>query len=91
MNLTIAVDDDLLEKARALARRKVELLATMDLVQVDLDLILAGIDLSRLHAFSFWDGMIVRAAVTAGCKVLLTEDLQHGRVIDGVRIENPFR
>ncbi len=75
----------------ALARRKVELMATMDLVQVDLDLILAAIDLSRLHSFSFWDGLIVRAAATAGCQVLLTEDLQHDRVVDGVRIQNPFR
>lgn len=73
------------------ARRKVELMGTMDLVQVDLDLILAAIDLSRLHSFSFWDGLIVRAAATAGCQVLLSEDLQHDRVIDGVRIENPFR
>lgn len=75
----------------ALARRKVELMATMDLVQVDLDLILAAIDLSRLHSFSFWDGLIVRAAATAGCQVLLSEDLQHDRVVDGVRIQNPFR
>lgn len=73
-----------------IARRKVELLAEMDLVRIDLDLILAAIDLSRLHSFSFWDGLIVRAASTAGCGVLLTEDLQHGRVVDGVRIENPF-
>lgn len=72
------------------ARRKVELLGTLDVVQVDLGLILAAIDLSRLHAFSFWDGLIVRAAATAGCKILLTEDLQHGQLVDGVRIENPF-
>jgi predicted nucleic acid-binding protein len=74
----------------ALARRKVELLAEMDLVRVDLDLILAAIDLSRLHSFSFWDALILRAASAAGCGRLLTEDLQHGQVIDGVRIENPF-
>lgn len=73
-----------------IARRKVELLAEMDLVRIDLDLILAAIDLSRLHSFSFWDGLIVRAAATAGCGVLLTEDLQHGQIVDGVRIENPF-
>lgn len=73
-----------------MARRKVELLAEMDLVRIDLDLILAAIDLSRLHSFSFWDALIVRAASTAGCGVLLTEDLQHGQVVDGVRIENPF-
>jgi len=75
----------------AVARHKVELLATLDLIQVDLALILAAIDLSRLHGFSFWDGLIVRAATAAGCKVLLTEDLQDGRLVDGVRVENPFR
>jgi predicted nucleic acid-binding protein len=75
----------------AIARRKVELVAKMDLIRVDLGLILAAIDLHRLHSFSFWDALIVRAASTAGCGVILTEDLQHDRVVDGVRIENPFR
>ena len=75
----------------AIARRKIELLGEMDLVRIDLDLILAAIDLSRLHAFSFWDALVVKAAAVAGCEVLLTEDLQHGQVVDGVRIENPFR
>ena len=72
------------------ARRKVELLARFDVVPVQLELILGGIDLHRLHGLSFWDALIVRAASTAGCARLLTEDLQHGQVIDGVRVENPF-
>ena len=72
------------------ARRKVELLGAQDLVQIDLDLILAAVDLHRLHSFSFWDGLIIRAACAAGCARVLSEDLQHGRVIDGIRIENPF-
>ena len=75
----------------ALARRKVELLAEMDLVRIDLRLILAAVDLGRLHSFSFWDGLILSAASAAGCGVLLSEDLQHGQVVNGVRIENPFR
>ena len=75
----------------AKARRKVELLAAMDVVRIDPALILAAVDLSRLHSFSFWDALIVRAAATAGCGLLLTEDLQHGQVVEGVRIENPFR
>ena len=36
------------------------------------------------------DALIVRAAASAGCVRLLTEDLNHGQVIDGVRVENPF-
>jgi predicted nucleic acid-binding protein len=42
------------------------------------------------HSFSFYDALIVASAHALGCKRLLSEDMQHGRVIDGVRIENPF-
>jgi predicted nucleic acid-binding protein len=72
------------------ARRKVELLSTLDVVRIELDEILAAIDLHRLHSLSFWDSLIVRCAATAGCSRLLSEDLQHGRTIAGVKIENPF-
>jgi len=40
--------------------------------------------------YSWWDCLIVAAAIVSGCDTLATEDLQHGRVIDGVRIVNPF-
>jgi predicted nucleic acid-binding protein len=39
---------------------------------------------------SFWDALIVEAASRAGATRLVTEDLQGGRELDGVRIENPF-
>jgi predicted nucleic acid-binding protein len=42
------------------------------------------------QGFSFDDSLIVAAALDSGCKRLLTEDLQHGQRIDGLRIENPF-
>lgn len=71
-------------------RRKVEMLGVFHLVTPDLVDILAAIDLHRQHNFSFWDALIIRSAKQAGCKVLLTEDLQHLREIEGVRIVNPF-
>jgi predicted nucleic acid-binding protein len=74
-----------------IARRKVELAAKLDVVRIDAEEVLAAIDLHRLHSFSFWDALIVRCAATAGCARLLTEDLQDGRVIAGVQIENPFK
>lgn len=40
---------------------------------------------------AFYDSLIVAAALEAGCKRLLSEDLQHGQRIEGLRIENPFR
>lgn len=41
--------------------------------------------------YTIYDGLILASAIEAGCAVLYTEDLQHGQVIDGLRIENPFR
>ncbi len=39
---------------------------------------------------SLYDSSIVSAACLAGCKLLLTEDLQDGQKIDSVRVRNPF-
>jgi len=40
--------------------------------------------------WTFYDSLIVSAALAAGCGVLLTEDLQHGRTVRGLEIRNPF-
>jgi predicted nucleic acid-binding protein len=49
---------------------------------------------SRLReslALSYWDSLIVAAALEAGCVTLYTEDMQHGQVIDGcLTLVNPF-
>jgi len=73
-----------------IARRKVELLSELDVAAPDLSDILAAIDLHRLHTINFWDALIVRAAKQTGCSVLLSEDMQGHREIEGVRIVNPF-
>jgi len=75
-------EDDALEATRSLGE--------LPMVQVDPELIYAAISLSRRHQLSFWDALIVRSAVAADCKRLLSEDLQHGQEIDGVQVENPF-
>jgi predicted nucleic acid-binding protein len=74
-----------------IARRKVELLAEFDVASPEVADILAAIDLHRLHGFSFWDALVLRAAKQAGCTVLFSEGLQQGRQIDGIHIVNPFR
>ena len=75
----------------SIARRKVELLAEFDVAAPDLADILAAIDLHRLHGFSFWDALVFRTAKQSGCTVLLSEDFQDKRELDGVRVVNPFR
>jgi predicted nucleic acid-binding protein len=72
------------------ARRKVEIFGLFDLVLIDLPVILAAIDLHRLHQISIWDTLILQAARQASCKIVYTEDLQNGRTLDGLEIVNPF-
>jgi len=43
------------------------------------------------HQFSYWDSLIVAAALEAGCSILYSEDMQHGQVIDDrLTIVNPL-
>jgi predicted nucleic acid-binding protein len=75
---------------RGTAREIVALYAAWPIVQVDVALILAASKLEERHAFSFWDALVVEAARRCGATRLLTEDLQAGRRIGGISIENPF-
>jgi len=43
------------------------------------------------YRFSWWDSLILAAAKRAGCKYLLTEDLQHRQDLDGLTVINPFQ
>lgn len=47
--------------------------------------------LQARYSLSWWDALVVAAAHASGCRVLLTEDLQHDQILDGVRVINPFR
>lgn len=73
------------------ARRKVEIFSEFDVARPEVSDVLAAIDLHRLHRLSFWDSLVLRAAKQAGCKVLYSEDLQHQRAVEGIRVVNPFR
>jgi predicted nucleic acid-binding protein len=49
-----------------------------------------AMDIVLLHRLSIWDALLVATAAAAGCATLLTEDLQPGQVLRGVRMEDPF-
>ncbi len=76
--------------ARSTARQIVGLYAAWPLIQVDLALILTASNLEEQQQLSFWDALIVEAARRAGANRLVSEDLQGGRVLDGVQVVNPF-
>lgn len=79
-----------LHLAADLAKQRVEFFAKLHVVEPGVVDILDAIDFYRLHRVSYWDAMIIYCAKRAGCRELLTEDLQHGQVFDGVRVVNPF-
>lgn len=54
------------------------------------DDVLGAIGLQQRTGISFWDAMMVRSAVEIGCTLIYSEDLNHGQVYDGARVENPF-
>ena len=76
--------------SRREARDLVDAYSHWQLVQIDVPLILAASQLEERHTLSFWDALIVEAARRAGATRLVTEDLQAGRRLAGVLIDNPF-
>ncbi len=47
-------------------------------------------EIEERYQLSFWDSLIIAAAYQGGADIVLTEDLNHGQVIEGIMIENPF-
>jgi len=72
------------------AYKAVSNFAEYPLVQVDKFLILRAIKRSSSDNVSFWDALIIEAALQTDCEILLSEDMQTGRKIDQLTIENPF-
>jgi predicted nucleic acid-binding protein len=68
----------------------VEALADEQVVDTNADLVLRAIQLAQRHQLSHWDGLIVQAALDAGCTVLYTEDLQAGQRFGDLEVVNPF-
>lgn len=73
-----------------LLRERLAFYGRFDLVATTPQLIEGAVDLNVLHGIAFYDALIVQAAISSGCAQVLSEDLQHNRVIGGVRIVNPF-
>jgi predicted nucleic acid-binding protein len=51
----------------------------------------AALDAVKMHRLGFWDAMLWASAQRAGVRHFLTEDLQDGFVLQGVRFVNPFK
>ena len=73
------------------AFQAVQDLAAFPIVQIDPPLILLAIQRGRKAKVSFWDALILEAALAAGATLLYSEDFQDGAVFGRLRIANPFK
>jgi predicted nucleic acid-binding protein len=51
---------------------------------------LTAADLATDHSFGIWDAVVLAAVSQAGCRLLLSEDLQDGFTWGGITVVNPF-
>jgi predicted nucleic acid-binding protein len=69
----------------------IERLSVLECTDIDIDLVIRGIALSRRFAISYWDGAIIAGAERLGAPILYTEDLNHGQIYGSVKAINPFK
>jgi predicted nucleic acid-binding protein len=74
----------------AFAVERLKFFSKFQIVLPTPELILSATALHRTRSLSFWDAMIVQAAITSGCDTLYSEDMQSGEIVNGVKIKNPF-
>ncbi|MPZ26250.1 MAG: PIN domain-containing protein [Micromonosporaceae bacterium] len=74
----------------AQCRQSVLLMCRFEVVLIRPEQVLGALDLAGTYSLSHWDSLILKSAAASGCRVLITEDLQHGQTIEGVTVHNPF-
>jgi predicted nucleic acid-binding protein len=68
-----------------------QILAPLWQIMPNVALYRRGLYIQARYGFSFYDSLIIAAALESGCSRLYSEDLQHGQQIEGMTIENPFQ
>lgn len=64
---------------------------TFKVESLTLDLFDRAVRIEARLGYRYWDCAIIAAAQALGCHTIYTEDMQHGQIIDGTGIVNPFR
>ena len=72
------------------AKAILEYLSTWEVVVNDKHITLNAIDIQERYRFSFWDSLIIQAAIQSQARLLFSEDLPNGQVLDNLKIINPF-
>lgn len=90
INEVFAVSTRKLHIDAVAAKKFVQQLFEFDVVHMSQEIIEDAMDFSILYQLNYWDALMVSAAYATKCKFLWTEDMQHGEMIKGVQIVNPF-
>jgi predicted nucleic acid-binding protein len=63
---------------------------TFPLIETSPSILVAALDVAADHGLNIWDAIILSSAAEAGCRLLLSEDMQEGFTWGGVTVVNPF-
>ena len=72
------------------ARKLLQKYSNWQVVLNDSAIISQASEIEESYNLSFWDALIISAAYSQNVPMILTEDLTHGQIIEGILIENPF-
>lgn len=61
-----------------------------EIITLDKNIHNVGLTIANKYGYSFYDSLIIAAALDAGCNLLFSEDMQHGQQIETLIIRNPF-
>ena len=67
------------------------IIESCDLKLINRKIIFNAVELNAGYGYSYYDCLMLASALNSGCKVLFSEDMQHGHVVEGqLQIINPF-
>lgn len=76
----------------AIGRALTLLRRTLDVRPLTIEVHELGLQVAERYRLSFYDSLLIAAALLAGCPTFYSEDLHHGQVIErALTIQNPFR
>ena len=99
------ISSQVVQECLNVALRKAQVALTLDAARAYLNVVLVplmqvtanealyhrALDVQARWRFSFYDALVVAGAMAAGCRTLLSEDMQHGQVLDTLTVIDPFR
>ena len=72
------------------AKLEIELLRSLTVVEIEYEMVIRAINIHKEYKVSYWDALIIVAALRSQCTKLYTEDLNPGQTFEGLEIVNPL-